>query len=74
MDTAAKTGLDALKAASKKATHKTAKITGELIGIKIVEKVVKRKPASDENLRDVEEVIIPPEKREQRSNELRQVL
>ena len=74
MDTAAKTGLDALKVASKKVTHKTAKITGELIGIKIVEKVVKRKPVSDENLRDVEEVIIPPEKREQRSNELRQVL
>ena len=45
-----------------------------MIGIKIVEKVVKRKPVSDENLRDVEEVIIPPEKREERSNELRQVL
>ena len=74
MDTAAKTGLDALKAASKKVTHKTAKVTAELIGIKIAKKVVKPKPVSDENLRDVEEIIIPTEKREEISNELRQVL
>ena len=35
---------------------------------------MKPKPVSDENLRDVEETVIPPEKREEMLNELRQVL
>ena len=35
---------------------------------------MKSKPVPDENLRDVEEMIILPEKREEISNELRQVL
>ena len=51
LDTAAKTGLDALKTASQKVVHKAAEATGDFIGNKIVDKIVK----PDENLRDVEE-------------------
>ena len=43
---ATKTGLDAAKTASKKVVHKTVEATGELIGNKIDEKVVKPKPMS----------------------------
>ena len=42
------TGLDALKSASKKVVHKAAEATGDII---------------DKNLRNVEEIIIPSEKR-----------
>ena len=35
---------------------------------------MKPKPVFDENLRDVEEIIIPQEKRKEILNELRQVL
>ena len=51
LDTAAKTGLDALKTTSQKVVHKAAEATGDFIGNKIVDKIVK----PDENLRDVEE-------------------
>ena len=64
MNTAAKTRLKAAKTASKKGTHKTAEATGELRGYKIAEKIVKPKPVSDENSRNVEEIVIPPEKRQ----------
>ena len=37
--------------------HKTAKVTGELIGNKISEKIVKLKPVSDKDLRNVEEIV-----------------
>ena len=74
LDTATKTGLDALKTASKKLVHKAAEATGEFIGNKIADKITKRKPVPDENSGDVEEIIIPPENREEILNELRQVL
>ena len=47
--------------------------TGEFIANSIADKIVKAKPISRENLRDVEEVIILPEK-EDIVNELSQVL
>ena len=53
-------GVDALKTASKKVTHKA----GEFIGNKIGDKILK----------PVEEIIIQPEKREEILNELKQVL
>ena len=68
------TGLDAVKTASKKVVHKA----GEFLGYKIADTVTKLnndnivKP--DENSRNVEEIIIPPEKREEISNKLRQLL
>ena len=68
------TGLDALKTASKKVVHKPAAATGEFIGNKIADKIVKKNPVIDENSRNVEEIIIPPEKREEILNKLGQVL
>ena len=52
LDTAAETGLDALKTASKKVVHEAVKTTGEFIGNKIADKIVK----PDENLINVEEI------------------
>ena len=68
------TQLDALKTASKKEFYKAAEGTGEFLIIKIADKVLKQKPVIDENSRNVEEIIIPPETREEMLNELRQVL
>ena len=63
--------LDVLKTASKTVDHKTAEATGQFIGNKIADKIVKSKPVSDVNLTDVEENAIPPEKREETLNKLR---
>ena len=61
------TGLDAVKTVSKRVVHKVA----EFLGIKITDdKIVK----PDKNPRNVEEIIIPPEKRDEILNELRQLL
>ena len=49
LDTATKTGLDATKTTSKKVVHKIAEATGEFLGNKIAEKVVKPKPVSGAN-------------------------
>ena len=65
LDTATKTGLDALKTASRKVVHKAVEATGEFIGSKIADKIVKQKPLVNENLRNIEEMIILPEKREE---------
>ena len=48
------TGLDALKTASKKVVHEVAEATGEFIGNKIADKIVKPKHVIDENPRNVE--------------------
>ena len=78
MDTDTKTGLDPAKTASKKVLHKTAEVTGEMIGNKILKKnsgkIVKPKPLPAENSKNVVEINIPPEKREEILNELKQVL
>ena len=46
----------------KKVVHEA---TGEFIGNKIADKIVKQKPVIDENSRNMEEIIIPPEIREE---------
>ena len=64
MDTATKTGIDAIKTASKRVVQKTAKATGDLIGNKIADKIislVKTKSKEKEDKR--QEIYIPPEKR-----------
>ena len=64
MDTATKTGIDAIKTASKRVVQKTAKATGDLIGNKIADKItslVKTKIKEKEDKR--QEIYIPPEKR-----------
>ena len=48
------TGLDALKTDSKKVVHEVAEATGEFIGNKIADKIVKPKHVIDENPRNVE--------------------
>ena len=74
LNTATKTGLDALKTASKKAVHEIAEATGELIRNKIGEKVVKPKPVLDVNSTNFEEIFIPTEKRQEILNKIRKVL
>ena len=57
LDTATKTGSDALKTTSKKAVHKAAEATDEIIGNKISDKTMKL----DKNSNDVKKIIIPLE-------------
>ena len=56
-----------------KTVHKAAEVTGEFIG-KMTDKIVKPKYVINENSRNIEELIVPPEKREEILNKLRQVL
>ena len=75
MDTAAKTGIDAAKTASKIVVQKTAQATGDLIGNKIADKinsVGKTKNKGKENeISKIEEVYVPSEKGQQITNALR---
>ena len=64
------TELDYLKTASKKVVHKT----GEFLGKKIADAVTKSSNNKIVKQEPVEEIIIPPEKRDEILNELRQVL
>ena len=68
-----KTGLDPLKTASKRVVHKAAEATGEFLGNKIADKIMNPKPLLAQNSRNDEEIVIPPEKRQEILNELRQV-
>ena len=60
-----KTGLKASKTASKKVFHKILEATGELIENKIAENIVKPELVSDVTSRNVEEIIITQEKRQE---------
>ena len=68
--------------ASKRVILEAAKSIGKYLGNKIADAVtksnddntMKAEPGIDGNLRNVEVIIIPPEKREDILNELRQVL
>ena len=74
MNTARKTGLDAAKTASKIVVQKTAEATGDLIGNKIADKITSlTKPRNNEKdeTNEVEEIYIPPEKRQQIIADLR---
>ena len=66
MDTATKTGIDATKIAWKRLVQKTAEATGDLIGNKIADKITSIcKP------KEIEEIYIPSEKRQQIIDDLR---
>ena len=72
MDTATKTGINAVKTASKQLVQKTAEVRGDLIGNKIADKNIslgktKNKEREDER----QEIYIPPEKRQQIIDDLR---
>ena len=71
-DTATKSGIDAEKTTSKRIVQKTTEATGDLIGNKIADKITsignqkkKKKP------KKIEEIYIPPEKRQQIIDDLR---
>ena len=72
MDTVTKTGIDAAKTASKRIVQKTGEATGDLNGNKIADKsnsIGKRK--EKEKTKEIEEIYIPPEKRQQVIEDLR---
>ena len=72
MDTPTKTGIDAAKTASKRVLQKTAEATGDLIGNKIADKITSiGKPKEKEKTKEIEEIYIPPEKRQQIIDDLR---
>ena len=72
MDTAAKTGIDPAKTASKRVVQKTAEATGDLIGNKIVHKFTSAgKSKEDDKAKNVEEIYIRPEKRQQIIDDLK---
>ena len=74
MDTATKTGIYAPKTASIRLVQKTAEATGDLIGNKIADKITsigKPKEKEKENTKEIEEIYIPPEKRQQIIDDLR---
>ena len=65
LDAAAKKGLAALKTATKKVVYKAPEPTGEFIGNKITDKIGKPKPEPVKNSKNVKEIIIPPEQRQE---------
>ena len=72
MDTATKPGLDAAKTASKRVVQKNAEATGDLIENKIADKIYSiSKPKEKEKTKEIEEIYIPPEKRQQVIDDLR---
>ena len=75
MDTAAKTGIDAAKTASKRVVQETAEATGDLIGNKTADKITSiGKPKEKEKTKEtkeIEEIYIPPEKRQEIIDDLR---
>ena len=71
MDTATNTGIDAAKTASKRVVQRTAEATGNLIGNKIADKITLiGKPNEKEKAKEIEEIYIPPEKRQQITDDL----
>ena len=74
MDTATKTGMDAAKTASKRVAQKMADATGDLIGNKMDEKITsigKPKEKRQEETKEIEEIYISPEKRQEIIDDLR---
>ena len=72
MDTSTKTGIGAAKATSKIVVQKTTEAIGDLIGNKIADKVISiDKPKENEKAKEIEEIYIPSEKRQQIIDKLR---
>ena len=75
MDTASNTGIDAAKTVSKRVVQKTEEATGDLIGNKIADNITSiGKPKEKEKTKEtkeIEEIYIPPEKRQQIIDDLR---
>ena len=73
MDTAKKQGTNFAKTAGKKIVQKSAQATGGLMGNKIADKITSLgKSKNKENeINEPEEIIIPPEKRQEIIDDLR---
>ena len=72
MNTATKSGRDAVKTASKRVVQKTAEATGDLIGNKTAGKITSLgKTKSKEKEDERQEIYTPPEKRHQIIDDLR---
>ena len=72
MDTTTKAGIDAAKTASKKVVQKPAEAARDLIENKIADKITSiGKLKEKEKIKEIEEIYIPPEKRQQIIGELR---
>ena len=75
MNTATKKGIDAAKTASKIIVPKPAEATGDLIGSKIADKITSVCKSNNKQRKDetneVEEIYIPPEKKQQIIDDLR---
>ena len=79
VDTAKKSATDAIKNASKRAIQETAEATGDLVGIKIADKITNVSKKSTKKLPTIDEDVewtthkryISPEKRQQIIDELR---
>ena len=66
MGTATKTGIDPAKTTSKRVVQKTAEATGHLIGNRIDDEVTSiGKPKEKEKTKEIEEIYVPPQKRQQ---------
>ena len=68
MNTATKTGIHATKTASKRVVQKNAEATGDLIGNKITDKITsvdKPKEKEKGQTKEIEQIYILPEKRQQ---------
>ena len=70
MDTATKTGIGAAKTASKRVVQETAETTGDLIRNKIADKITSV-CKSKEKANKTEGIYIPPEKRQQITDDLK---
>ena len=70
MDNATKTRIDAAKTASEKVVQKTAEATGDLIANKIGDRITSIGKLK-EKVKELEEIYIPPEKRQQISDDFR---
>ena len=72
IDTTKKQGSEFAKTAGKRIVQKSAEATGDLIGNKIADKITSLgKSKNKEKETNEEEIIIPPEKRQQIINDLR---
>ena len=72
MDTATKTEIGAAKTASKRVVQETAEASRDLIGNRIADKITSiGKLKEKEKTKKVEEIYIPPEKRQQIIDELK---
>ena len=72
MDTATKTGVDAVKTASKRVVQKAAEATVELVRNKIADKITSICTSkSHDKIKKAEEIYIPPEKRQQIIDDLK---